>query len=119
MEKEILKPSFHRSYDIRTGWDTSECYIFDCLICNDKMKLPYKDQIFTSNEDRNITQEECDYLKEFYNIRYVGKSHDGGSPSFGKVCCKQCKTNYFTYTGVSEPLNSCFHICVQGIMIAE
>ncbi len=120
MKKEIVKPSYSKPYpDIITGCDTSECYIFDCLICKEKVKLAYKEQIFTNNEDRNITKEECDYLKEFYNIGYVGKSHDGGAPIFGKIYCEKCKANYFTYTGVSEPLNSCYHIYLQGIMLVE
>ncbi len=120
MKKEIVKPSYYKSNpDIITGGDTAECYIFNCLICNEKVKLAYKEPIFTSNEDRNITKEECAYLKEFYKIGHVGKSHDGGAPIFGKIYCEKCETSYFTYTGVSEPLNSCYHIYLQGIMLAE
>ncbi len=84
-----------------------------------KVHLSYKQQIAHINGKGNLTETEYLYLKKHYNIGYLHKSHDGGLAVFDKISCNNCKANYFTYVGISEPLNSVYHIQIQGIIKIE
>ncbi len=58
-------------------------------------------------------------LKKHYNIGIANKSKEGEFPVFDKIFCNKCKTGYYTYVGIDEPLNSCYHIQIQGIIKVE
>ncbi len=122
MNKEIIKPSYIKKPDFVTGKKTNlESYPFGCLTCDEKLELNYNTQLENSwtGKGKNLNEQEYIELKKHYNIGVVNKSKEGGYPVFDKIYCDKCKTGYFTYVGIDEPLNSCYHIQVQGIMKSE
>jgi len=122
MNEQIIKPSDIKTPDFVTGKKgNSESYIFDCTTCDEKLELNYMTQIENSWTGKGLALNEQEYiaLKRHYNIGIVNKSREGGFPVFDKIYCNKCKTGYYTYVGIDEPLNSCYHIQVQGIMKSE
>jgi len=119
MYKEILKPSYIKNPNFVTGKkDKMEFYAFECLSCENQLKLNYKIQIEASwtGKTENIDEQEYAGLKKHYNIGLSHKSKDGGFPVFDKIVCSKCLTEYYTYVGVDEFRNSAYSVQVQGIM---
>ncbi|WP_400073378.1 hypothetical protein [Zobellia russellii] len=122
MKEEILKPTYIKNPDFVTGKkDKIEFYDFDCLSCENKLKLNYKVQIENSwtGKTENISEQEYEGLKKHYNIGLSQKSKDGGFPVFDKIVCSKCLSEYYTYVGVDEFSNSAYFVQVQGIMCRD
>ncbi len=98
MNEEILKPTYEKKPDFVTGLNNSEFYAFECLTCNEKLKLNCMAQIENSwtGKGKTLNEKEFLELKKFYKIGLVNKSSEGGFPVFDKIKCEKCQAEYYT-----------------------
>lgn len=66
--------------------------------------------------DKSLPQELERELSRIFDVPIVGRSHDGGFPSYRLVACPSCGSKYVVYSGVDETSNSVWKITVQGIV---
>ena len=66
--------------------------------------------------DKALPQDLEKALSEIFDVPTVGKSHDGGWPSYRLVVCSNCGSKYIVYSGVDETSNSIWKITVQGVI---
>jgi len=114
---ELIKPSYNKKPDYVSGNNNSD-YIFNCVTCKSKILVQLENYIgFNFNSDPvKMSKSEEKNLKEFYRIGISNKSHEGGFPVLDKISCSSCSAGYSIYLGISEPLNGCYHVQVQGII---
>jgi hypothetical protein len=118
--KNIISPSYSRDPFFIYG--TTETKIFEskCDKCGSKIELLIDEIIHDSYSwKQKYNDDEINQLKEYYNIGYIGKSHDGGSPAIIKYECRNCNSLYYLYFGVKEPANSVYVITLQAITLIE
>lgn len=116
--QEIKKPSLQSNPDYITGkTEGRKSYKFECTECGNKLKISFQRQIkfHWIGKTNSISETEHSELIDYYGIGLSKKSHDGGFPVFDKISCKNCKQEYFTYSGVREFNNSAYIIYIQGI----
>ena len=119
--QEIRKPSGSKNPDFTTGSALSNCFKFNCIVCETELELNLGYQIENSwkGKTENISTEEENNAKIFYRIGIFRRAIDGGLAVFDKIKCRKCKNEYLTFCSVNEFSNSAYYVIVQGIGLIE
>ena len=116
--KELIKPDNLKKPDFCVGSLEPKEFIFKCGGCQGNLSINFQTQINScwGGKTKNITDQEVQTLKKHYALGQYSKAHGGGFPTFDLISCENCKSQYYTYTGVDEFSNGAYAVYIQGVI---
>ncbi len=114
--RRLLEPSYSRQADFDSLDEREAHYSFLCLNCSNKVSFSFADAIRHHNSwadefDRKTVK----LIYDYFGMKLLGESPDGGSPSILMIDCKACHTRFMVYASVAETSNLIHRVVIQSI----